>query len=235
MKCFVALALAAAAAASTDSLSRYQSHPVAKDISRRAAGDSNWGGAVQEGSGWTHVTGTVTVPDVSGQSAEAGAAGWVGIDGNRCRTGLLQTGFAVFGDGTIEAWYEWYPEPSYIYYGLGVSAGDELRLSVYSNGLHGGNSTIENLTTGKAASHTFTNMPYSLCLMDAEWIVEDFSSGNQQVPFANFNEMNFTGAYAEGNSGKVTPSGAQIMEVTVNGQTHTDCSANTDGVDCKYV
>ncbi|KAF1738937.1 Aspergillopepsin-2 [Beauveria bassiana] len=235
MKFSVALALTAAAAASADSLSRFQSRPVGNDISRRAAGDSNWGGAVQTGSGWTHVTGTVRVPNVSGQSAEAGAAGWVGIDGSKCRTGLLQTGFAVFGDGKIEAWYEWFPEPSYNYDDFEVSAGDELRLSVYSHGLHGGNSTIENLTTGKAASHTFTDISEPLCLTDAEWIVEDFSKGDQPVAFADFGAMQFTDAYAEGDAGKVTPNGAQIMEVTVNGAPRTDCSANAEGVGCKYI
>ncbi|TQV95583.1 peptidase A4 family protein [Cordyceps javanica] len=235
MKYSLALAIAAATAASADSLSRFQSRPLNKDTSKRAGGDSNWGGAVQEGQGWTHVTGTVTVPDVSGQDAQAGAAGWVGIDGSRCRTGLLQTGFAVFGDGHIEAWYEWYPEPSYTYDGLTVSAGDELRLSVYAHGLHGGNSTIENLTTGRSAAHTFTDIPESLCLTDAEWIVEDFSSGNQPVAFADFGEMQFTDAYAEGANGKVSPQGSQIMEVTIDGEPHTSCSASAGGVDCKYI
>lgn len=233
MKYSMGLAVAAAAAASAETLSRFQSRPLNKSVSKRAV-DSNWGGIIQEGKGWKHVTGTVTVPDVSGQNADAGAAGWVGIDGARCQSGLLQTGFAVFGDGHIEAWYEWFPQPSYTY-NLAVNAGDQLRLSVYATSKSSGNSTIENLTTGKSASHQFRNIPDPLCFTDAEWIVEDFDNGNTPVDFADFGRMTFTDAYAEGSSGKVGPAGGQETEVTIDGVAHTHCTASASGVDCKYV
>lgn len=42
---------------------------------------SPWGGSVQEGQGWQTVTGTTTIPSVTGQGSAAGAAAWVGIDG----------------------------------------------------------------------------------------------------------------------------------------------------------
>ncbi|KAJ6780645.1 hypothetical protein PWT90_01741 [Aphanocladium album] len=233
MKYSIALTVAAAAAVTADTPSRFRSNFLTKG-GKRASGDSNWGGIIQEGKGWKHITATVTVPDVSGQNADAGAAGWVGIDGANCRSGLLQTGFAVFGDGHIEPWYEWFPEPSYNY-NLAVSAGDQLRLSVYATSKSGGNSTIENLTTGRSASHQFTNMRHPLCMTDAEWIVEDFDNGDIPVDFANFGEMKFTDAYAEGSSGKVGPAGGQNTEVTVNGQAHTRCTAGSSSVDCKYI
>lgn len=63
--------------------------PVGGPFSReRAAGFSSksvqspWGGAVQEGNAWRTVTGTTVIPSVTGQSPSAGAAAWVGIDGN---------------------------------------------------------------------------------------------------------------------------------------------------------
>lgn len=43
--------------------------------------DSNWAGAVQEGNGWISVTAETVIPVISGGSQNAGAAGWVGIDG----------------------------------------------------------------------------------------------------------------------------------------------------------
>ncbi|OAA54390.1 proteinase aspergillopepsin II [Cordyceps fumosorosea ARSEF 2679] len=202
----------------------------------RQHGDSPWGGAVQEGQGWTMVTGTATVPTVSGQDPNAGAAVWVGIDGYSCQTSILQTGFTVWGDGRIETWYEWYPEQSYDYpVDLSVQPGHQLRMTVYADGTNGGNSTIENLSTGQSASQNFEGQAESLCLADAEWIVEDFLSGGGSVPFADFGQVQFTDAQASGGQGTVTPEGAIIVEVTVNGQPQTSCSSDASGVQCQYV
>lgn len=62
--------------------------PVGGPFSKDRAGtfsteavQSPWGGAVQEGNGWRTVTGTTVIPSVTGQSPTAGAAAWVGIDG----------------------------------------------------------------------------------------------------------------------------------------------------------
>lgn len=239
MRSTVLAILAAATAVSADAPARFSSKPLSKTVRSqvvraRAAGDSNWGGAVQEGNGWTYVTGTATVPSITGQSSEAGAAGWVGIDGDSCQNAILQTGFAAFGDGSLEAWYEWFPEPSFTY-DLDISAGDQLRMTVFAHDTNSGNSTIENLTTGQSASHQFENMSESLCLTDAEWIVEDFESGGESVPFANFGDIDFTDAEARSPDGTVTPKGSEILEVTVNGQPRTSCSASPSGVDCTAI
>lgn len=57
--------------------------PISKNMGEFAAQSvqSPWGGAVQEGRGWRTVTGTTKIPSVTGQSPDAGAAAWVGIDG----------------------------------------------------------------------------------------------------------------------------------------------------------
>jgi hypothetical protein len=70
--------------------------------------ESNWGGAILEGSGFTAASATANVPLGGGGSSAAGSA-WVGIDGATCDTAILQTGFDWYGDGTYDAWYEWYP------------------------------------------------------------------------------------------------------------------------------
>ncbi|KHN98415.1 proteinase aspergillopepsin II [Metarhizium album ARSEF 1941] len=205
-------------------------------LSRRQNGDNPWGGAVQEGQGWSYVTGTAVVPDVRGQDPSAGAAVWVGIDGYSCQNAILQTGFTLWGDGRIETWYEWYPQPSYHYTtDLGVQPGHQLRMSVYADGTTGGWSVIENLSTGQAARQRFQGMRPQICQTDAEWIVEDFLEGQGHVPFLDFGRVQIYDAQASGPRGTVTPEGATMVEVTVGGRPRTQCYASGGEVDCRYV
>jgi hypothetical protein len=92
--------------------------PLKKLVIEHSTVESNWGGAILEGSGFTAASATANVPLGSGGSSAAGSA-WVGIDGNTCKTAILQTGFDWYGDGTYDAWYEWYPldagKCSYLY------------------------------------------------------------------------------------------------------------------------
>jgi len=58
---------------------------------------SNWAGAVIVTTGVTEVTGTFTIPQPKvpsggSSSTEYCGAGWVGIDGDTCQSGLIQTG-----------------------------------------------------------------------------------------------------------------------------------------------
>ena len=55
--------------------------------SKHVSYDSNWAGAVQVGTGITEVTATFNNPKVSSSSSQAGAAAWVGIDGDTCQSG----------------------------------------------------------------------------------------------------------------------------------------------------
>lgn len=69
---------------------------------------------------------------------------------------------------------------------LTVSAGDTVCRTVHATSKTPGTTTIENLTTGKSASQTFTSeTAYPLCESDAEWIVEDFQENKQPVPLVN--------------------------------------------------
>ena len=77
--------------------------------SSHATVESNWGGAILTGSGFTAVSAVANVP-AGGGGADAAGSAWVGIDGYSCDTAILQTGFDWYGDGTYDAWYEWYPE-----------------------------------------------------------------------------------------------------------------------------
>jgi hypothetical protein len=86
-----------------------RSAPFKNTTDVHATVQSNWGGAILESSQVTKVSAVANAPLGGGGSSAAGSA-WVGIDGASCQTAILQTGFDWYGDGTYDAWYEWYPE-----------------------------------------------------------------------------------------------------------------------------
>ncbi|KAK8143943.1 hypothetical protein G3M48_006513 [Beauveria asiatica] len=194
--------------------------------------DSPWGGGVQEGRGWTFVTGTTKIPSITGQDSYAGTAAWVGIDGYSCQSAILQTGVQAHGDGTVRAWYEWWPEPP-VYYDdqFPVKDGDVIRMSVNATSPTAGTSTLENLTTGRHVTTPYRNMRESLCQADAEWILE---YGGDSQTFADFGEWDFYDTHATSRQGSVGAAGSTITNVAIDGQTLTDCRADGQGVQCAY-
>lgn len=84
-------------------------------------------------------------------------------------------------------------------------------------------------------THTFTGQTRALQELNAEWIVEDFSSGGSLVPFADFGTVTFTGASASGSSGTVTPSGATLIDIKQNGKVLTSSSVSGSSVTVEYV
>lgn len=68
---------------------------------------------------------------------------------------------------------------------LTVSEGDVIKMSVTATSTTAGTAVLENQTTGKSVSKTFSgNVEGALCQTNAEWIVEDVS-----IPFYNPNYM----------------------------------------------
>lgn len=99
--------------------------------------DTNWAGSVITTSGVQSVTGTFTVPS---PSSDGSGSAWVGIDGDSCQTAILQTGidWTVSGSSvTYDAWYEWYPDYSYDFSGITVSAGDSITVTVVATSTTG--------------------------------------------------------------------------------------------------
>lgn len=199
---------------------------------------SNWAGGVLIGSGFKTVTGTFTIPTPripSGGSTRTQfcASAWVGIDGDTCQTAILQTGldFCVQGSAvSFAAWFEWFPDFAHDFTGITLAAGDSIKVTVSASSFTGGTATIKNNSRGQTVSHTFSGQP-SLCQTNAEWIVEDFSSGNSLVPFANFGTVTFSGA----NAGGVGPSGATIIDMQQNGQTLTSVSVSGSSVTVNHL
>ncbi|KAL2134548.1 hypothetical protein VTI74DRAFT_11520 [Chaetomium olivicolor] len=195
---------------------------------------SNWAGAVQIGSGFRVVSGTITVPSVYDGNPNSAASAWVGIDGDTCQSAILQTGVSFYGDGSFDAWYEWIPDYSHSFSNFGISAGDQIRMTVDASSKTTGVATLENLSTGQKVSHSFRNTPSTLCETNAEWIVEDFQEGNNLVPFANFGTVTFTNAYATGSTGTVTPQGATIMDIKQGSSVLTNCATEGSDLTCSY-
>ncbi|KAL5356937.1 peptidase A4 family-domain-containing protein [Aspergillus floccosus] len=205
---------------------------------------SNWAGAVLIGTGYTAVTGEFTVPTPSAPSGSSSsqqycASAWVGIDGDTCSTAILQTGvdFCVQGGRvSFDAWYEWYPDYAYDFSGITISAGDKIRVTVDATSKTAGTATVENLTTGKTVTHTFTGgVDGNLCEYNAEWIVEDFEQNGSLVPFANFGTVTFSNAKATDAGSSVGPSGATLIDIQQSNKVLTSVSLGSSSVTVKYV
>ncbi|KAH8812224.1 Scytalidopepsin B [Xylogone sp. PMI_703] len=207
---------------------------------KHATVQSNWGGAILEASGFSAVSAVANVPRGGGGSNAAGTA-WVGIDGNDCETAILQTGFDWYGDGTYDAWYEWWPEDSSSFSGITIAEGDDIQMSVVATSKTSGIASLENLTTGQKVSKTFSNVRSgSLCLTDAEFIIEDFEEcqGNncQFVPFASFSPaVEFSQCSVTANGRSVSLNSATISEVVINNRAITSCSVSGSTVTCSYM
>jgi len=199
---------------------------------------TNWAGAVLIGTGYTSVTGTFTVPTPS--TTGSGSA-WVGIDGDTCDTAILQTGIDWTKSGssiTYDAWYEWYPDYAYDFSGITISAGNSIKVTVTATSKTAGSAVIENITTGKTVTHTFTGgVDGDLCEYNAEWIVEDYEENGALVTFADFGSVEFTSASAVKSGTTVGTTGATIIDMeTSSGKVLTDCSVpSSSEVLCTYV
>ncbi|KAI0376003.1 peptidase A4 family-domain-containing protein [Hypomontagnella monticulosa] len=221
--------------------------PVEGELSASSGNDtahveysSNWAGAVLIGSGYKSVTGSIVVPTPKtpsggSSSKQYSASAWVGIDGDTCQTAILQTGvdFTVQGSKvSFDAWYEWFPDYAYDFSGISIKAGDTITMTVTASSKSAGTAVIENETTGQKVSHSFSGESDALCQTNAEWIVEDYSSGGSLVSFADFGTVQFTGASVNGGTGV---SGATIIDIQQSSKVLTDCSTSgSSTVVCEY-
>ncbi|GKZ17822.1 aspergillopepsin-2 [Aspergillus brasiliensis] len=204
---------------------------------------SNWAGAVLIGTGYTAVTAEFVVPTPSVPSGgssreEYCASAWVGIDGDTCDTAILQTGvdFCVQGSSvSYDAWYEWYPDYAYDFSGITISAGNTIKVTVDASSDTTGTATIENVSTGKSVTHSFTGgVDGDLCEYNAEWIVEDFEEDGSLVPFADFGTVTFTSASATKDGSSVGPEDATIIDIEQS-EVLTSVSVTSSEVIVKYV
>ncbi|KAL1843845.1 hypothetical protein VTJ49DRAFT_7196 [Mycothermus thermophilus] len=205
--------------------------PAARDL---ISYSSNWCGASQhttQNDGISNVVGYFQVPDLTlrpGAPPPQFAAAWVGIDGAECNTTLLQAGVTTVvnsnGGQSAYAWWEWYPEAAFSIDSLRVKPGEWLSVDITASSPTSGIIVIHNLDRGTSITLHITNGP-KLCRLDAEWIVEDFYDGDQQVNFGKFTDMWFVDVAAKTVSGKNIGIDGAAMVHLLDDSGKTLCSA----------
>lgn len=176
---------------------------------------SNWAGAVIETTGVQSVTGTFVAPV---PSTDGSGTAWVGIDGNDCYTGILQTGINWYKTGSnvsYVAWYEWYPASMQYWSDFAIGQGDTIRVTVTASSTRTGTALLENLSRQTSISHEFTadETLSPICQTDAEWIVEDYYENFDFVTFADFGTVTFTDASAVTTNGTIGLETAQVYDI----------------------
>ncbi|KAJ5757266.1 uncharacterized protein N7511_007448 [Penicillium nucicola] len=188
----------------------------------------NWAGVVREqppaSATYTAVSATFTVPeptatDDSGDMQAVSA--WVGIDGDTYTQAILQTGIDAYiqdGQKTYDAWYEWYPKNAENF-DITLTAGDVIVAKVESSSPSQGVAIIENKSTGQKVTKSLSAPSTTATLggQNAEWIVEDFNSGDTMVPLANFGKVDFTGAQAKAKGASYGVQNAAILDIQQDG------------------
>lgn len=176
---------------------------------------NNWSGMVlnnppSKNDIFSNVSAEISIPHLSpnGSANYQAVSIWVGIDGASAHNAILQTGVQagiINGQAAYNAWYQWYPNPSTAFQGFNVDAGDVLAISVHSLSPSSGVAIVENKSTGKRVSQTIhaPDQKSTLSGQNAEWIVEDFQSGNRPVPLVNFGKVNFSECQAQTGNGQV--------------------------------
>jgi hypothetical protein len=156
---------------------------------------TNWAGYAALGAkgSVTDVKGSWIEPKISKTCPTAKneyAAFWVGIDGVKSPT-VEQTGTdsdCQGGSPTYYAWYEFYPNPSYLISSVPISPGNVISGEVkFSGGKF--TVTLSDLTTGKSFSKSATVS--SASRNSAEWVAEAPSSSSGVLPLAPFGSAQF--------------------------------------------
>ncbi|GAB1207334.1 hypothetical protein APSETT445_006049 [Aspergillus pseudonomiae] len=202
---------------------------------------NNWSGVVREQAPpegpYTAVTATFTIPTstaVANQNGVQAGSVWVGIDGDTYPGAILQAGVDFYSDPNQQnhAWFEWYPAYATNFPNIDVNEGDTIVSTVRSTSPSEGIAIIENKSTGQKVSQTVTAPAPTATLVgqNAEWIVEDFQSGDSMVVMANFGEVKFSGAQAEAGKAVYGLDGGAIVELKQNNKvlTQTEVTGNND-------
>jgi hypothetical protein len=135
------------------------------------AATENWSGYAVLGTSFTSAYASWIVPTATCSSGDQYAAFWVGLDGYNSGT-VEQTGTSsdcVGSQPNYYAWYEFYPQPSFVIGSLTITPGDHMAATVVYNGSEF-TVTIKDETTGKAfrRSSAVSGAQRS----SAEWIAE---------------------------------------------------------------
>lgn len=168
---------------------------------------TNWAGYVTTGSTYSQVQGTWVQPSVTCAAGETTySAFWVGLDGDGSKT-VEQLGTdanCTNGVASYSAWWEVYPRrairlPStYV-----VQPGDQITASVVVASSQTIVLTMTNARAGWKFSTTRPNLRFQFA--SAEWIAESPSVSGELATLADFGNVTFTQATANGKALTANP------------------------------
>jgi hypothetical protein len=154
----------------------------------------NWAGYTATSGSYTGISGTWTIPAVTGNIALSADATWIGIGGVSSND-LIQAGTqAIVQNGTVQyqAWYEVLPQVSQTV-SMPVKSGDSITASITQQSTGVWLVVLQDNTSGQTYQQT---VQYTSSLSSAEWIEEMPMSGNSLLPLDNFKSINFSGSSA---------------------------------------
>lgn len=191
----------------------------------------NWSGYTATSGRFTGVSGTWTVPQVSGNGSIGADATWVGVGGVKSDD-LIQAGTQAivdpYGQVTYSAFYEGLPDASQPLT-ITVHPGDSISVSLTKDAGSTWTIAVKNTTTGESTS---MSVPYDSSLTSAEWIEEAPSGARRMLPLDNFGSVTISQALAIQNGKTVSASqaGATPMTMTMGGNIAlAQASTLTDG------
>ncbi|OAL55219.1 concanavalin A-like lectin/glucanase [Pyrenochaeta sp. DS3sAY3a] len=200
-----------------------------------AAFDLNRGGGVlkaPEGDSFASVSGTFTVPNLSGANR---LSIWVGI-GDRLEQDYVLGGGIVY-NSTLKSFSAYWPGPvTDTTSAVPVANGNSITVTV-AVAAAGGTVTVENKTQNKKTTQTLAGPtgvdPSELTALAANWFVQAYQvTPGQLVQTPNFGTVSFTACTATTKSGKTVPiSGAGKYEIQgTSGQMYSRTTVSSTGI-----
>ncbi|EKM49843.1 uncharacterized protein PHACADRAFT_106079, partial [Phanerochaete carnosa HHB-10118-sp] len=182
---------------------------------------------------------TVSPPSVSGDGSSTsifGVATMVGIDALFCPTGGAVAGIESFiqdDEQSFSAFITAFPDSSAIIAGFNASAGDNITVSIAVTNTTSVTVVITNESTGDIITETASTG--TLCMGEADWVIENIGVDAGLPPLADFGTINFTDVSAATSSGPLDITGATILNIEQNGTVLTSVSALPSEIDIVFV
>ncbi|KAI0152062.1 concanavalin A-like lectin/glucanase [Hypoxylon sp. NC0597] len=202
-----------------------------------AAFDQNRGGAVlkaPEDSSFTSVTGTFTVPNLSGPNK---LSIWVAI-GDTLQQDIVLKGGITYSNG-LTSFVAWFPDnETDITSEVPIRVGDSITVtaSVSATDKSTGTVVVENTTQNKKTTQTIPVPakadPATLTSLAADWFVQAYQKNGELVQVPRFGTMTFTKASATlANGTVVPPAGAGTFEIQgTSGQIYSRTTVSGDTI-----
>lgn len=201
--------------------------------------DRNRAGAVLKapaGDSWKSVTGTFTVPSLTGTSK---LSIWVAI-GDTVEQDIILQGGITYNQG-LSSWVAWFPGNQTVTTSqVPVAASDSITVTVTLNSATQGAVTIENKTQNKKVSKTVA-APAGISqdrftAMAADWFVQAYQAAGELVKTPKYGTVAFTDCSATLASGgaSVGTTGAGRFEIQgTSGEVFSKTTISTNGLEIR--